>query len=117
LNNKKVILFSPNLDQFLIVGSINAIPTLLQLRPECRRRCSTVIQNILRSSWMLVGITPGSIRFVQSIRSTNGIAVNKVIGGMFSGMVLGMVVSIGSYRLFFISRNRLDQNSLAAAGK
>jgi hypothetical protein len=64
-------------------------------------------QNILCSSWMLVGMTLGSTIFVQSIRSMNGISIDKMLGGMFTGMVWGMVVSVGLYRLFYITRDRL----------
>jgi len=50
---------------------------------------------------MLVGMTLGSTLFVQSIRSINGISIDKMLGGMFTGMVWGMFVSVGLYRLFF----------------
>lgn len=101
----------PGMHALMVVGGISAIPTLRRLRPECRRLCSMLTQNILCSSWMLVGMTLGSTLFVQSIRSMNGISVDKMLGGMFTGMVWGMVVSVGLYRLFFVIRDRLDKHS------
>jgi hypothetical protein len=68
-------------------------------------------QNILCSSWMLVGMTLGSTLFVQSIRSMNGMSVDKMLGGMFTGMVWGMVVSVGLYRLFFVTWDRLERKT------
>lgn len=97
----------PGMHALMVVGGISAIPTLRRLRPECRRLCSMLTQNVLCSSWMLVGMTLGSTLFVQSIRSINGIAVDKMLGGMFAGMVWGMVISVGLYRLFFVIRDRM----------
>jgi hypothetical protein len=96
----------PMMHGLMVVGGISAIPTLRLLRPDCRRLCSMLTQNMLCSSWMLVGMTLGSTIFVQYIRSMNGISVDKMLGGMFTGMVWGMVVSVGLYRLFFITRDR-----------
>jgi hypothetical protein len=59
---------------------------------------------------MLVGMTLGSTMFVQSIRTINGISVDKMLGGMFTGMVWGMVVSVGLYRMFFILRDRREES-------
>jgi len=101
----------PGMHALMVIGGISAIPTLRRLRPECRRLCSMLTQNILCSSWMLVGMTLGSTLFVQSIRSINGIAVDKMLGGMFAGMVWGMVISVGLYRLFFVIRDRFDQTA------
>jgi len=97
----------PMMHTLMVVGGISAIPTLRRLRPECRRLCSMLTQNILCSSWMLVGMTLGSTIFVQSMRSMNGISIDKMLGGMFTGMVWGMFVSVGLYRLFFITKDRL----------
>ena len=99
----------PGMHTLMVLGGISAIPTLRLLRPDCRRLCSMLTQNILCSSWMLVGMTLGSTLFVQSIRSLNGMSVDKMLGGMFTGMVWGMVVSVGLYRLFFITLDRLQR--------
>jgi hypothetical protein len=92
-----------------LVGGISAIPTLRRLRPECRRLCSMLTQNVLCSSWMLVGMTVGPTVFVQYIRTINGMSVTNMLAGMFTGMVWGMVVSVGLYRLFFVMRDRLQR--------
>ena len=97
----------PAMHSMMIVGGITAIPTLRLLRPECRRLCSMVSQNILCSSWMLIGMTFGATVFVQTIKSMNGMSVDKMLGGMFTGMVWGMVVSVGLYRLLFLIKDRL----------
>lgn len=101
----------PGMHALMLVGGISAIPTLRLLRPECRRLCSMVTQNMLCSSWMLIGMTFGSTLFVQSINSVNGMSVDKMLGGMFTGMVWGMVVSVGLYRAFFIAKDRLARNA------
>ena len=44
--------------------------------------------------------------FVQTIKSMNGMSVDKMLGGMFTGMVWGMVVSVGLYRLLFLIKDR-----------
>jgi hypothetical protein len=102
----------PGMHALMVLGGISAIPTLRRLRPECRRLCSMLTQNILCSTWMLVGMTLGSTLFVQSIRSMNGISVDKMLGGMFTGMVWGMVVSVALYRLFFAVRDRAELRGL-----
>lgn len=100
----------PGMHALMVLGGISAIPTLRLLRPECRRLCSMLTQNILCSSWMLVGMTLGSTMFVQSIRSMNGISVDKMLGGMFTGMVWGMVISVGLYRMFFVIQDRRERS-------
>ena len=98
----------PGMHVMMLVGGISAIPTLRLLRPECRRLCSMVTQNILCSSWMLLGMTFGATVFVQSIRSLNGMSIDRMLGGMFTGMVWGMAISVGVYRLFFITKDRFE---------
>jgi hypothetical protein len=93
----------------MVAGGITAIPTLRVLRPECRRLCSMLTQNILCSTWMLVGMTLGATAFVQSIRSVNGLALDRMLGGMFTGMVWGMAISVGAYRLFFIISDKMEE--------
>ena len=98
----------PGMHVMMVAGGIAAIPTLRVLRPECRRLCSMLTQNVLCSTWMLVGMTLGATVFVQSIRSVNGLALDRMLGGMFTGMVWGMAISVGAYRLFFITRDWLE---------
>jgi hypothetical protein len=97
----------PGMHVMMVAGGLAAIPTLRVLRPECRRLCSMLTQNILCSSWMLVGMTLGAAIFVQSIRSVNGLSLDRMLGGMFTGMVWGMALSVGVYRLFFIMRDKI----------
>ena len=99
----------PGMHVMMVVGGIAAIPALRVLRPECRRLCSMLTQNVLCSTWMLVGMTLGATVFVQSIRSNNGLSLDRMLGGMFTGMVWGMAISVGAYRLFFIIRDKLDE--------
>lgn len=98
----------PGMHVMMVAGGIAAIPTLRVLRPECRRLCSMLTQNMLCSTWMLLGMTLGATVFVQSIRSVNGLALDRMLGGMFTGMVWGMTISVGAYRLFFITRDWLE---------
>ena len=67
----------PAMHTLMIVGGITAIPTLRLLRPECRRLCSMLSQNVLCSSWMLIGMTFGATLFVQTIKSMNGMSVEN----------------------------------------
>jgi hypothetical protein len=97
----------PGMHVMMVAGGLAAIPALRVMRPECRRLCSMLTQNILCSSWMLIGMTLGATVFVQSIRSLNGLALDRMLGGMFTGMVWGMAISVGVYRLFFILSDRL----------
>ena len=101
----------PNMHIGMVLGGILAIPTLRLLRPECRRLCSMLTQNILCSTWMLIGMTFGATAFVQSIRSIDGMSIDKMLGGMFTGMVWGMVISVGIYRLFFICKDQIESKS------
>lgn len=99
----------PGMHVMMVAGGIAAIPTLRVLRPECRRLCSMLTQNVLCSTWMLAGMTLGATVFVQSIRSLNVLALDRMLGGMFTGMVWGMAISVGAYRLFFILRDKIDE--------
>ncbi|MCM0045603.1 MAG: hypothetical protein NBV65_13370 [Burkholderiaceae bacterium] len=102
----------PAMHLLMVVGGLAAIPALRVLRPECRRLCSLLTQNALCSTWMLVGMTGGATLFAQSVSSLTGLALNRMLGGMFTGMVWGMVVSVCAYRLFFIARDHLVQRHL-----
>ena len=97
----------PGMHLLMLIGGVAAIPSLRLLKPECRRLCSLLTQNLLCSVWMLMGMTLGAPLFVQSVRSLNGMALDRMLGGMFTGMAWGMVFSVGLYRLFFILRDRV----------
>lgn len=104
----------PAMHLLMVAGGLAAIPTLRVLRPECRRLCSMLTQNALCSTWMLVGMTAGATLFAQSVTSLAGLALDRMLGGMFTGMVWGMVVSVSAYRLFFIARDRHTARRTAA---
>lgn len=91
----------PGMHVMMIAGGLAAIPTLRWIRPECRKLCALFAQNVLCSSWMLIGMTVGGTFFVQAIRSANELNLERMVGGMLTGMVWGMVISVALYRLYF----------------
>ncbi len=106
----------PAMHVLMVAGGLAAIPTLRRLRPECRRLCSMLTQNALCSSWMLVGMTAGATVFSQSVTMVAGASLDRMLGGMFAGMVWGMVISVSAYRLFFMLRDRLLSPAVATQG-
>lgn len=92
----------------MLIGGLAAIPSLRLLRPECRKLCSMLAQNLLCSGWMFLGMTLGAIVFVQLIQQSNNGSLNlsAMLSGMFSGMVWGMVLSVFLYRSYFAWRDR-----------
>jgi hypothetical protein len=92
----------------MLVGGLAAIPSLRLLRPECRKLCSMLAQNLLCSGWMFLGMTLGAVLFVQVIQQSNdgNMNLSAMLSGMFSGMVWGMVLSVFLYRSYFVWRDR-----------
>lgn len=103
----------------MLVGGLAAIPSLRLLRPECRKLCSMLAQNLLCSGWMFLGMTLGAILFVQVIQQTNNgnLNLSAMLSGMFSGMVWGMVFSVFLYRSYFIWRDRKAQQHAIASSR
>jgi hypothetical protein len=101
------LMLLPGMHVMMIAGGLAAIPTLRWIRPECRKLCALFAQNLLCSSWMLIGMTVGGTVFVQAIRSVDGLNLGRMVGGMMTGMVWGMVISIALYRLYFELRDYL----------
>ena len=95
----------------MLVGGLAAIPSLRLLRPECRKLCSMLAQNLMCSGWMFLGMTIGAILFVQVIQQTNNGNLNlgAMLSGMFAGMVWGMVFSVFLYRSYFTWRDKRAQ--------
>lgn len=99
--------FLPGMHTGMLAGGLLAIPSLRLLRPDCGRYlCSLFAQNLMCSSWMLVGMTAGALwlsrwQVAAGIRNLEG-----MLGGMFVGMTWGMVVSVALYRRFFALRDR-----------
>lgn len=91
----------------MLIGGLAAIPSLRLLRPQCRKLCSMLAQNLLCSGWMFIGMTLGAILFVQVIQQTNNgnLNLSAMLSGMFSGMVWGMALSVFLYRSFFAWRD------------
>jgi hypothetical protein len=107
----------PAMHIFMLIGGIAAIPSLKVLSPQCKRLCSMLTQNLLCSSWMLLGMTMGAIFFVERLSSTGDMALNKMLGGMFTGMVWGMVISVSLYRAFFMVKDKLQEQKLVAKAR
>jgi ABC-type glycerol-3-phosphate transport system permease component len=93
----------------MIIGGLATVPLLRSVRPTCRRQfCARLVQNLACSAWMVAGMTAGTIVFVNLAAYAGGRSPAAMLGGMFSGMVWGMVVSVSVYRLWFwaIGRTR-----------
>lgn len=104
----------PAMHVLMLIGGIAAIPSLKALNPQCNRLCSMLTQNLLCSSWMLLGMTLGAIFFVERLSASGDMALNKMLGGMFTGMVWGMVVSVSLYRAFFMLKDKIQEQKLLA---
>jgi len=99
--------FLPGMHAGMLAGGLLAIPSLRLLRPHCGRYlCSLFAQNLMCSTWMLVGMTLGAL-WLSRWQLVGGIStLTGMLGGMFVGMTWGMVVSVALYRGFFILRKR-----------
>lgn len=99
--------FLPAMHAGMLVGGLAAIPSLRLLRPHCGRYlCSLFAQNLMCSSWMLVGMTLGAVWLARWQLAAATSTLPGMLGGMFVGMTWGMVVSVALYRGFFALRNR-----------
>lgn len=101
--------FLPAMHLGMLVGGLLAIPALRALHPGCGRYlCSQLAQNLLCSTWMLVGMTLGSLwlrNWQMWAHQRTGLvnsadSLSSMLGGMFAGMTWGMVISVGLYRAF-----------------
>jgi len=104
------MLLMPYMYVGMLLGGMAAIPSLRYLRPQCRKLCSMLTQNLLCSGWMLLGMTLGSVIFTQALQSSDVVSLNfsLMLAGMFTGMVWGMVLSVFLYRQYFNWRDRLQ---------
>jgi hypothetical protein len=109
--------FLPAMHIGMLLGGLLAIPALRILHPHCGRYlCSMLAQNLLCSSWMLIGMTLGALwmsrwsKLLSDLPAINplgdqaGGGLGVMLGGMFAGMTWGMVISVALYRLFIIWR-------------
>ena len=99
----------------MLLGGLLAIPSLRYLRPQCRKLCSLLAQNMLCAGWMLIGMTVGAVAFTQFLQQSDvmSLSLSLMLGGMFTGMVWGMVVSVFLYRQYFSLRDALDTYRLS----
>lgn len=85
------------------VGGFAAIPLLRAVRPTCRRQyCARAVQNVACSAWMTVGMSAGVLFSEYLVSQLGGRSAASMLGGMFAGMVWGMVASVALYRLYFM---------------
>ena len=99
--------FLPGMHVGMLAGGLLAIPSLRLLRPHCGRYlCSLFAQNLMCSSWMLVGMTAGALWLSRWQLFAGSSTLPGMLGGMFVGMTWGMVISVALYRGFFTLRNR-----------
>ena len=99
--------FLPGMHAGMLVGGLLAIPSLRLLRSHCGRYlCSLFAQNLMCSTWMMVGMTLGALWLSRWLVVGSTSSLSGMLGGMFAGMTWGMVVSVGLYRGFFHLLNR-----------
>jgi len=106
--------FLPGMHAGMLAGGLLAIPSLRLLRPHCGRYlCSLFAQNLMCSSWMLVGMTAGALWLSRWQLSAGTSTLASMLGGMFVGMTWGMVVSVVLYRSFFVLRDRAQMKKVS----
>ena len=99
--------FLPGMHTGMLAGGLLAIPSLRFLRPHCGRYlCSLFAQNLMCSTWMMVGMTAGALWLSRWQVLGGASTLPGMLGGMFVGMTWGMVASVALYRVFFKLRNR-----------
>lgn len=87
----------------MIAGGLATVPLLRGLRRGCRRQfCARLVQNLACSAWMIAGMSAGVAGFMQLAAWAGGRSATAMLGGMFAGMVWGMVASVALYRLWFV---------------
>lgn len=98
--------FLPGMHMGMLAGGFLAIPSLRLLRTHCGRYlCSLLVQNLMCSAWMLIGMTAGALWFSRLTLAPGENALTSMLGGMFMGMTWGMVLSVALYRGFFAWRD------------
>ena len=91
----------------MIIGGLATVPLLRMFRSGCHRQlCARLVQNLACSAWMVLGMTGGTLAFLQLANWGGGRGPAAMLGGMFGGMVWGMVVSVSVYRLWFQAIDR-----------
>lgn len=86
----------------MVAGGLATVPLLRRLRRTCRRQfCARLVQNVACSIWMIAGMSAGTMGFMHLAAWGGGRSAAAMLGGMFAGMVWGMVASVAVYRLWF----------------
>jgi hypothetical protein len=97
--------YLPGMHMGMLLGGLLAIPSLRLLRSHCGRYlCSMLLQNVMCSAWMLLGMTLGAVWLVRLQLALGAASVTAMLGGMFVGMTWGMVLSVALYRSYFLWR-------------
>jgi hypothetical protein len=92
----------PAMHAGMAVAGLAAIPLLRLNRRHCRRQlCARLTQNLACSSWMIVGMSGGTLLAHQLASFGGNLGTSAMLGSMFAGMVWGMVVSVVLYRSYF----------------
>jgi hypothetical protein len=80
----------------MLAGGLVVVPLMPRLRKGCRRQlCAQLGQNLLCSSWMVVGMAAGSLVFLELAGWSGAVREpTAVLAGMAAGMVWGMVASV-----------------------
>ena len=101
----------------MTAGGLATVPLMRSLRRHCRRQfCARLVQNLACSAWMIVGMSAGTIAFMQLAAWSGGRGPAAMLGGMFSGMVWGMVASVAMYRFWFWLKQPRDQQFRGGRG-
>lgn len=98
----------------MVAGGLVVLPLMPRLRRGCRRQlCAQLGQNLLCSSWMVVGMAAGSLVFLQLAGWAGAVREPAaVLAGMAAGMVWGMVASVSLVQVLI----RLSYGPPAARG-
>lgn len=80
----------------MVGGGLVVLPLMPRLRKGCRRQlCAQLGQNLVCSTWMVVGMAAGSLAFLQLAGWAGAVREPAaVLAGMAAGMVWGMVASV-----------------------
>ena len=99
--------YLPGMHLGMLAGGMLAIPGLRMLRAHCGRYlCSLLLQNLMCSGWMLLGMTAGAVWLVRLQLTVSSPSITAMLGGMFVGMTWGMVLSVALYRAYFSMRGK-----------
>lgn len=99
--------YLPGMHLGMLAGGMLAIPGLRLLRSHCGSYlCSLLLQNLMCSGWMLLGMTAGAVWLVRLQLALGSPSLTAMLGGMFVGMTWGMVLSVALYRSYFVWRGK-----------